>query len=152
MEMFYNGLNGHIRMVVDASVNGTLLGKSYNEAYEILERIANNDYQYPTTSVGIDRRVVGAMELDAITSLTTQEMKVAELTCIFYGEDYVFDECPSNPALVYYVGNFNSTTTTHIPTHLIRCGSNIPISVGVIKGWEIPSMLFDKCCTCTTWI
>ncbi|KAA3466224.1 Pol polyprotein [Gossypium australe] len=49
MEMFYNGLNAHTRMVVDVSTNRTLLDKSYNEAYEILERIANNDYQYPTT-------------------------------------------------------------------------------------------------------
>ena len=44
MEMFYNGLNANIRMVVDASTNGILLDKSYNEAYEILEKIANNDY------------------------------------------------------------------------------------------------------------
>ncbi|KAA3461285.1 hypothetical protein EPI10_027864 [Gossypium australe] len=43
-------------MVVDASANGTLLDKSYNEAYEI----------------GTSRRVARAMELDAITSLITQ--------------------------------------------------------------------------------
>ena len=36
-------------MVVDASANKILLEKSYNEAYEILERIAKNDYPYPTT-------------------------------------------------------------------------------------------------------
>ncbi|KAA3487524.1 protein FAR1-RELATED SEQUENCE 5-like [Gossypium australe] len=56
-------------MVVDASANGTLLDKSYNEAHEILERIANNDYQYPTTRVRTGRKVAGTMELDAITSL-----------------------------------------------------------------------------------
>lgn len=43
MEMFYNVLNAHTRMVVDASANGTLLDKSCNEADEILERITNND-------------------------------------------------------------------------------------------------------------
>ncbi|KAA3465680.1 hypothetical protein EPI10_000823 [Gossypium australe] len=59
-------------MVVDACVNGTLLDKSYNEAYEILEKIANNDYQYPTTRVGIGDKVASALELDAITSLTAQ--------------------------------------------------------------------------------
>ncbi|KAA3467056.1 Retrotransposon gag protein [Gossypium australe] len=72
MEMFYNGLNAYTRMVVDASANDTLLDKSYNEAYEILERIANNDYQYPTIRVEADRRVAGDIELDAITSLTAQ--------------------------------------------------------------------------------
>ncbi|KAA3478088.1 Retrotransposon gag protein [Gossypium australe] len=72
MEMLYNGLNAHTRMVVDTSANGTLLDKSYKEAYEILERIANNDYRYPTTRVEAGRRVAGAMELDVITSLTAQ--------------------------------------------------------------------------------
>ena len=45
MEIFYNGLNPTIRLMVDASANGALLSKCYNEAYEILERIANNNYQ-----------------------------------------------------------------------------------------------------------
>ena len=35
--------------MVDASANMALLSKSYNEAYEILERIANNNYQCPST-------------------------------------------------------------------------------------------------------
>ncbi|KAA3461917.1 Retrotransposon gag protein [Gossypium australe] len=104
--MFYNGLNEHTRMVVDASANGTLFDKSYNEAYEILERIANNDYQYPNTIVGTGIRVSGAMELDAITSLTSQvsslmnmikiqkrpaavqEIKATELACVYCGEDH----------------------------------------------------------------
>ena len=30
--------------MVDALANEALLSKSYNEAYEILERIANNNY------------------------------------------------------------------------------------------------------------
>ena len=38
LETFYNGLNAHTRMVVDTSANGALLSKSYNEAYEIIER------------------------------------------------------------------------------------------------------------------
>lgn len=71
MEMFYNGLNAHTRMVVDVSATGTLLDKFYNEAYEILERIANNDYQYPTMRMSSGRKASGAMEFDAITSLTT---------------------------------------------------------------------------------
>ncbi|KAA3459067.1 aspartic proteinase CDR1-like [Gossypium australe] len=65
----------------------------------------------------VPEHVAGTMELDVITSLTAQvssltnmikalkrptvvqEMKVAELTCVYYGEDHVFDECLSNPAL-----------------------------------------------------
>lgn len=69
----------YTRMVVDASSNGTLLDKSYSEAYMILERIANNDYQYPTTRLGIGRRVVGAMELNAIMSLKAQVSSLANM-------------------------------------------------------------------------
>lgn len=35
--------------MVDALENRALLSKSYNEAYDILERIANNNYQWPST-------------------------------------------------------------------------------------------------------
>ena len=45
LETFYNGLNPSTRLMVDASANGVLLSKSYTEAYEIWERIANNNYQ-----------------------------------------------------------------------------------------------------------
>ena len=43
METFYNGLNIATKQVVDASANGAILSKTYNEAYEILERIASNN-------------------------------------------------------------------------------------------------------------
>ena len=44
LETFYNGLNPSTRLMMDALANGALLSKSYTEAYEILERIANNNY------------------------------------------------------------------------------------------------------------
>ena len=49
LETFYNGLNSSTRFMVDVSANRALLSKSYNEAYEILEKIANNNYQWPST-------------------------------------------------------------------------------------------------------
>ncbi|KAA3461690.1 hypothetical protein EPI10_028242 [Gossypium australe] len=85
------------RMVVDASANGTLLDKSNNEAYEILERIANNDYQYPTTRTGTSRRVAGSFELDVITLLIAQ--------------------CPLNITSVYYMGNFNTNNNPYSNTY-----------------------------------
>ncbi|KAA3458990.1 hypothetical protein EPI10_013525 [Gossypium australe] len=69
MKMFYNGLNAQTWMVVDPSANGAFLDRSYNEAYKILERIANNDYQYPTIRARIGRRVAGSFEVNAITSI-----------------------------------------------------------------------------------
>ncbi|KAK8498802.1 hypothetical protein V6N12_066943 [Hibiscus sabdariffa] len=57
--MFYNGVNAPTRMILDASANGTLLDKSLEEAFDILDRIANNDYQFPTSRLGPGRRTPG---------------------------------------------------------------------------------------------
>ncbi|XP_062100162.1 uncharacterized protein LOC133806042 [Humulus lupulus] len=131
MDTFYNGLNAHTRMVVDASANGAFLAKSYNEAYEILERIANNNYQWPTnrTSSG-KRRVAGVHELDVITSLEAQVSSISNMlntmnmgvnsavaqhmaqvenvSCVYYCDTHTFDNFPSNPALMCYMGNNNN--------------------------------------------
>ena len=58
--------------MVDASANGALLSKSYTEAYEFLERTANNNYQWPSTRQPIARGAVGVHSIDAITVLSAQ--------------------------------------------------------------------------------
>ena len=58
--------------MVDASANGALLSKSYTEAYEILERIANNNYQWPSTRQPVARGTTGVHNIDAITALSAQ--------------------------------------------------------------------------------
>ena len=110
--------------MVDASTNGLLLSKSYNEAYEILERIANNNYQWPSTRQIVARGAAGVHNIDVITTLSAQVKsltnmvkamttaptaikQVAELSCVYCGEEHVFDNCPGNPASANYVDNFN---------------------------------------------
>ncbi|XP_062094553.1 uncharacterized protein LOC133800570 [Humulus lupulus] len=66
METFYNGLNASTRMVLDASTNGVILSKSCNEPYEILEQIANNNYQWSSARAPIGRKVVGMHEVDSL--------------------------------------------------------------------------------------
>ncbi|KAK8669905.1 hypothetical protein V6N13_104673 [Hibiscus sabdariffa] len=68
--MFYNGVNAPTRMMLDASVNGTLLDKSSEEAFYILDRIANNDYQFPTSRLGSGRRTPGKLDLDTNDSVS----------------------------------------------------------------------------------
>ncbi|KAL4368813.1 hypothetical protein GQ457_05G020560 [Hibiscus cannabinus] len=70
--MFYNGVNAPTRMMLDASANGTLLDKSSEEAFNILDRIANNDYQFPTARLGAERRAPGKLDLDASDSVSAQ--------------------------------------------------------------------------------
>ena len=42
---FYNGLTGTTRMLLDALVGGALMSKSGNEAYQLLENMALNNFQ-----------------------------------------------------------------------------------------------------------
>ncbi|KAA3470194.1 transcription factor SPT20-like protein [Gossypium australe] len=46
---------------------------SYNEVYEIIERIANKNYQWPTNRAASRKRVAGVYEVDVLTSLSAQE-------------------------------------------------------------------------------
>ncbi|KAH9671394.1 hypothetical protein KPL70_017357 [Citrus sinensis] len=141
LEIFYNGLNPSTRLMVDASANGALLSKSYTEAYEILERIANNNYQWPSARQPVARRSAGVHSIYAITALSAQVTsltnmvktmtaapatvkQVTELSCVYCGEDHDFDNCPGNPASINYVGNFN------------RQPQNNPYSNTYNPGWK----------------
>ncbi|KAH9681200.1 hypothetical protein KPL71_026880 [Citrus sinensis] len=120
LETFYNGLNPSTRLMVDASANGALLSKSYTEAYEILERIANNNYQWPSARQPAARGSAWVHSIDAITALSAQVTsltnmvkamtaapatvkQVTELSCVYCGEEHDFNNCPRNPASVNYV-------------------------------------------------
>ncbi|KAG8480996.1 hypothetical protein CXB51_025637 [Gossypium anomalum] len=130
LETFYNGLNAHTRMVVDAFANDAILSKSYNEAYEIIERVTSNNYQWPTNRATSGRRVAGIHKVDALTSLASQVSSISSMlknlttngsnsfaaqppnqykniVRVYYGEGHVFEECPSNPESMYYIGNQN---------------------------------------------
>ncbi|XP_015387814.1 uncharacterized protein LOC107177842 [Citrus sinensis] len=110
--------------MVDASANRALLSKSYNEAYEILERIVNNNYQWPSTRQAAARETVGVHNVDALTTLSAQVTsltrmvkamttapatvnQISDMSCIYCGEGHLFDNCPGNPASVNYMGSFN---------------------------------------------
>lgn len=65
--------------MVDASKNGALLSKSYNNAYEIIERIANNNYQWPTNRVASKRWVARVHETDTFASLEAQVSSMSSM-------------------------------------------------------------------------
>ena len=45
-QFFYNGLNPNNKMIIDAAAGGALMGKERDEAYELLEEMASNSYQW----------------------------------------------------------------------------------------------------------
>ncbi|OWM85738.1 hypothetical protein CDL15_Pgr029161 [Punica granatum] len=52
VQSFYNGLLGSTRVTLDAAARGTLLNKSDDEAYELLEQITMNSEQQPSERGG----------------------------------------------------------------------------------------------------
>ncbi|KAL4311762.1 hypothetical protein GQ457_01G020930 [Hibiscus cannabinus] len=110
--MFYNGVNAPTRMMLDASANGTLLDKSAEEAIEILDRLANNDYQFPSTRKGMTRRNVTTYELEPTDAISAQ---LAALTNM-------------NPESSFYVGNFNRNNNPYSNTYNPRWKQHLSFS------------------------
>ncbi|XP_073056868.1 uncharacterized protein [Primulina eburnea] len=71
IELFYNGLNGQTRTTVDAAAGGTIFAKSPAQAYDLLEQMTINSYQWPSERSGV-QRTAGIYAVDPITSLTAQ--------------------------------------------------------------------------------
>ncbi|XP_075481081.1 uncharacterized protein LOC142521777 [Primulina tabacum] len=71
IELFYNGLNGQTRGTVDAAAGGTIFVKSPEQAYDLLEQMTINSYQWPSERSGV-KRTAGVYAVDPITSLTAQ--------------------------------------------------------------------------------
>ncbi|KAL5554731.1 hypothetical protein UlMin_042132 [Ulmus minor] len=63
--------------MLDASAGGALLNKSYAEAYDLIESIAANSYQWPTSRINTTKKVAGVHELGDVSALTAQ---IASLT------------------------------------------------------------------------
>ena len=70
VQTFYNGLMGHLRIIVDAAAGDTLMRKSTDEAYDLLEKKAANNYQWPLERM-TSRRAASINEMEAIATLTT---------------------------------------------------------------------------------
>ncbi|KAK8658757.1 hypothetical protein V6N13_036951 [Hibiscus sabdariffa] len=126
VSIFYNSVNTTTRMMLDASANGTLLDKPPRESLEILDKLAQNDYQHPTSRRGTTRR--GPAQLDSsdtilaqIASLTDmvknmqkqshiQEVKALDGFCELCGNNHDASKCGQNMETSCYVGNYNKNT------------------------------------------
>ena len=110
LETFYNGLNPSTRLMVDASANWALLSKSYNEAYEILERITKNNYQWLSARQAAARGTIEVHNRDALTALSAQITtllnmvnvmtttpatvnQIAKISCVYCKKGHLFDNC-----------------------------------------------------------
>ena len=71
MQTFYNGVTQPVWSTIDVAAGGTLMNKMEDEAYNLIEKIALNNYQWPNVR-GQFKRVGGTLEFDALTLLSTK--------------------------------------------------------------------------------
>ncbi|XP_068666527.1 uncharacterized protein [Aristolochia californica] len=118
VQMFYNGLNGQTRTIVDVDSGGTLMSKTAEGATSFLEEMASNNYQWPNERT-MARKVAGIHELEPLAALSTQvatlSYQISALTTqrIPQSAEYVAATsmtAPSNEASreqVQYINNRN---------------------------------------------
>ncbi|KAK8684165.1 hypothetical protein V6N13_040196 [Hibiscus sabdariffa] len=129
VSIFYNSVNTPARMMLDASTDGTLLDKPPRESLEILDKLAQNDYQHHTSRRVTTRR--GPAQLDSsdtilaqIASLTNmvknmqkqphiQEVKALDAFCELCGNNHDASKCGQNMETSCYVGNYNKKTMSN---------------------------------------
>ncbi|KAK8619717.1 hypothetical protein V6N13_135998 [Hibiscus sabdariffa] len=147
--MFYNGVNAPTRMMLDASANGTLLDKSPEEAFDILDRIAKNDYQFLASRLGPGRRTPGKLDLDANDSLAAQLSAITNMlknlqrptevqdaravNCVHCEGNHNANNCPTMHESASYVGNYNRNAIILIRPPTTQGGGNTIISHGETK-------------------
>ena len=71
VQTFYNGLSHSVRITIDAAAGGALMGKSTEDAYELLEEMASNNYQW-STERGMPKKASGMYEVDGINMLNAK--------------------------------------------------------------------------------
>ena len=76
IQLFYNGLNGQTRTIVDAATSRTLLSKTAEEAHRLLEEMFANNCQWPSER-SIAKKALGIHNVDPIVSLLRQVSALA---------------------------------------------------------------------------
>lgn len=101
---FYNGLGGSTKTLVDAAIRGALIEKMINEAYDLLEEMAVNIYQWLIKRL-TSRKSLRVHEVDNITTL------IAQLTILTKKPEAMIANAIHIPHVVYelYNGNYPST-------------------------------------------
>ncbi|XP_062114018.1 uncharacterized protein LOC133825034 [Humulus lupulus] len=109
---FYNGLRGNTRTIIDAAAGGAFMSKSANEAHELLEEMAMNNYNWPSERE--NKKVAGVLEVDPIAMLTAQiasltkqiqqqnyssaqamQLQPTPISCETFGGPHYFQQCPA---------------------------------------------------------
>ena len=122
------------------------MSKSTEEAYDLLEKMATNNYQW-SNERGMPKRSQGMYELDGINMLNAKvdslvkmlgDLRIANviskpvLSCDWCAGAHMSSDC-QQVEQAQFVSNLNRNRTIFIPTITTQDGGITPISVGGIK-------------------
>ncbi|KAG8488363.1 hypothetical protein CXB51_016383 [Gossypium anomalum] len=97
VQTFYNGVNPSTRQHMDAAAGGTLNNKTLEEAYEFIEEMSLNNYQWQVMRTK-PTKAAGVFNLDAVTMLSNQVELLNKKIDGLYGSTQVHPvmRCDSN--------------------------------------------------------
>ncbi|XP_019266860.1 PREDICTED: uncharacterized protein LOC109244256 [Nicotiana attenuata] len=75
--IFYHGLKPSTRNVIDAAAGGSIMGKTTEEALQLLNEISENAIQWPSERV-IIKKAATVNQVDALNTLTQQIISLAQ--------------------------------------------------------------------------
>ncbi|KAK5793435.1 hypothetical protein PVK06_034581 [Gossypium arboreum] len=71
VQTFYNGVNPSTRQMIDAAAGGTINNKTHEEAYEFIEEMSLNNYQWQVIRTK-PTKTAGVYNVDSVTMLSNQ--------------------------------------------------------------------------------
>ena len=102
IQLFYNGLNVQTRTIINAVASGTLLSKTADEAYRLLEEMSANNCQWPGER-SMAKKVAGIHKVDPIVSLLAQVSTLANQIATFTTKESSSKKA-AIVATTYYMG------------------------------------------------
>ncbi|KAI3472480.1 hypothetical protein Pfo_031183 [Paulownia fortunei] len=164
VQTFYNGLSGLTRTLVDAAAGGALMGKTHEEAYDLIETMTANAYQWPSGKI-TPKKVFGVHDVDALATLTAQVAAILSQqfnslhtnpapisveVCNFCSGPHHSTKCqvenlfaPSQPEQAQFVGNANWQNNPYSNTYNPGW-RNHPNSYGIKKFMERTEATLQK--------
>ncbi|XP_071933622.1 uncharacterized protein [Coffea arabica] len=121
VQIFYNSLTYPTKTHIDAAAGGALMGKTAEEAQQLIEKMAANNYQWANER-GNSRKTVGMLEVDTLNMLSGKMDNVVKMLnrqvgsssnqgvvvacCTTCGGDHDDFMCSSSEQ-VQYLNNYN---------------------------------------------
>nr|XP_048319557.1 uncharacterized protein LOC125418899 [Ziziphus jujuba var. spinosa] len=112
IDLFYNSLNGHTNTIVDSTTCGSLMAKTVDEAYALLEEMASSSFSWPIERQ-MGRRPIDVHEVNVFTNLTANSSMDPTSSMSFPMGEQSQEQC----SFVEQNWNYNFRLTNNLPNY-----------------------------------